>query len=258
MRGSRSGVFGGQDLSVLVPCFNEESTVATILRRIRDALPSAEIIVVDDGSTDKSHEIVSELCEPLDLQLECLSRNSGKGSAVRSGLALATRPWVVIQDADLEYDPTDLRSLLSSAREWHEGSHSDVACYGSRYLTSGKAPDGNLAAYFATRFIGFTQWLLFGRWLTDPLTCYKLLPTDLMRRLRLESHGFELCAEMNAKLFSLAVPIQEAPIGYQPRNFAEGKKIGAYDFFRLLKALIRVWVSTAQRRVMGESKNGLK
>lgn len=245
--GSELAILGEQDLTVLVPCFNEETTVATILRRVRAALPIAELIVVDDGSTDDSAGIVMELRDALDIKFKRLPQNSGKGAAVRAGLALATRAWVVIQDADLEYNPDELPSLLSSASELHREIHSDVASYGSRYLTAGRAPGGNIAAYFATRFIGFAQWAMYGRWLSDPLTCYKLLPTELMRRLHLESRGFELCTEMNGKLFNLKVPIQELPIGYRPRSFAHGKKIGAYDFLRLVGMLVRVRMSKGAR-----------
>jgi hypothetical protein len=229
----------GAGLSVIVPCFNEAQTVETILRSLRQFLPDAEVIVVDDGSTDQSRAVVESLADELNLRFVTREQNGGKGAAVRDGLAMATGQFVVIQDADLEYDPSDLAALYRTAAEAADHDRSTSAFYGSRYLVSAKAPEGNLAAYFATRLIAFAGWLLFGRWLSDPLTCYKLFPTDLLRQMKLTSSGFELCTEMNTKLFRMGIPIIESPISYQPRSFDEGKKIGAKDFVRLMATLLR-------------------
>ena len=229
----------GAGLSVIVPCFNEAQTVETILRSLRRTLPDAEVIVVDDGSTDQSQAVVESLADELELRLVNREQNGGKGVAVRDGLQIATGQFVVIQDADLEYDPSDLVALYRTASEASVDDHSTSAFYGSRYLVSGKAPEGNLAAYWATRLIAFAGWVLFGRWLSDPLTCYKLFPTDLLRQMKLTSSGFELCTEMNTKLFRMGIPIVESPISYQPRSFDEGKKIGAKDFVRLMATLVR-------------------
>ncbi|MGB7323436.1 MAG: glycosyltransferase, partial [Rubripirellula sp.] len=222
-----------ESLTVLVPCFNESATVGALLQRVRDALPRCQIIVVDDASTDDSADIIADLAQRLDLETVYRKSNGGKGSAVRSGLELAKADWVVIQDADLEYDPADLARMLQQIK-----SRNDVV-YGSRYLNSGKASGGLYAAYWAVQLLGCVQWLLFGRWLSDPLTCYKMLPTDLARKLQLDSRGFELCTEINAKLLRAGRAIQEVPISYQPRSYAEGKKIVAADFVRLVATMIR-------------------
>jgi dolichol-phosphate mannosyltransferase len=230
----------GNGLSVIVPCFNEAATVETILRSLRQSLPASQIIVVDDGSTDSSNSVVQSIADDLDLRSIQRKQNGGKGSAVRDGLAEATGALVSIQDADLEYSPSDLASLHQAAIEHRANGVDDLVIYGSRYLNSGKAPSGHLAAYLATRLLALVQWLLFGRWLSDPLTCYKLFPTALLRDMALTSSGFELCAEMNAKLFGRAASIVELPISYAPRSFDEGKKIGAKDFFRLIAKLLAI------------------
>jgi glycosyltransferase involved in cell wall biosynthesis len=188
------------------------------------------LIVVDDGSTDRSQEIIESLVAGLELRSVVRDRNGGKGAAVRDGLAKATGQWVVIQDADLEYDPADLALLNEVATG--SGDEDQVASvfYGSRYLHSGKSPSGHVAAYLATRLVTLVGWLLFARWLSDPLTCYKLFPTTLLRQMKLESKGFELCAEMNAKLFRFGIPIVELPISYHPRSFEERKLVRKTSF----------------------------
>ena len=228
---------GDRLLSVIVPCFNESATLESILRALRRELPHAEIIVIDDGSTDRSLLIARSLQDELTLRVIAREHNGGKGAAVRDGVAIASRDFIAIQDADLEYDPRDLRSMILAATSSSE--ELKKAHYGSRYLNSGRSPRGSVAAYVATRILALVQWILYGHWMSDPVTCYKLLDASLFRRLHLESTGFELCAEMNAKLFRLGIPIVETPISYQPRTTAEGKKIGLRDFFRLIASLLR-------------------
>ncbi len=215
----------GEFLTVLVPCHNEAATVSELLTQVRSALPDAEIVVIDDGSTDASLTIIKQLEDSLTLTVFHRGRRGGKGAAIREGLAHATRSWVVIQDADLEYDPFDLRRLALTAAQ-----NPDCAVYGSRYLDRGKAPGGSLVNYLGVRCLAVLAYLLHGRYLTDPHTCYKMLPTAMARSLALESRGFELCAEINGKLLSRQVPILEIPASYTPRPASAGKKIGARDF----------------------------
>ncbi|MGB7327295.1 MAG: glycosyltransferase, partial [Rubripirellula sp.] len=243
----------GAGLSVIVPCFNEAETVEAILRSLRQSLPQAELIVVDDGSTDRSRAVVESMVDSLSLQFVARDRNGGKGAAVRDGLVRVAGNYVAIQDADLEYDPADLAELHKAAIQANRDWGTETVVYGSRYLVAGKAPQGHLAAYLATRLIAIVAWLLYGRWLSDPLTCYKLFPVDCLRRLDLKSNGFELCTEMNAKLFRGGVQIVELPISYQPRSFDEGKKIGAKDFFRMVAALLR-WRVTPFLKLVDESR----
>ncbi len=215
----------GEFLSVLVPCHNEAATVGELLTRLRHALPAAEIVVIDDGSTDRSAAAIQELADDLRLSIVRLAERTGKGAAVRAGLALATRSWVVIQDADLEYDPDDLEQLAVTAL-----TNPDCAIYGSRYLQRGKAPGGSIIPYLGVKTLAVLAGCLYGHRLSDPHTCYKMLPTALLRRLALESQGFELCAEITAKLLRARVSILEVPISYHPRTVKEGKKIGFRDF----------------------------
>ncbi len=215
----------GEFLTVLVPCHNEAATVAELLTRLRQALPAAEIVVIDDGSTDRSAAAIQELADDLRLSIVRLAERTGKGAAVRAGLARATRSWVVIQDADLEYDPHDLARLAVTAL-----ANPACAIYGSRYLQRGKAPTGSIIPYLGVKTLAALAGCLYGHHLSDPHTCYKMLPTAMLRRLALESQGFELCAEITAKLLNARASILEVPISYHPRTVKEGKKIGFRDF----------------------------
>jgi glycosyltransferase involved in cell wall biosynthesis len=223
-------------LSVVIPVYNERRTIEPLLRQVRLVLPGAQMIVVDDASNDGSREIIQSLQDELGLEVVLSPHNGGKGSAVRLGLAQATREWVVIQDADLEYDPQDIVTLLTTAMA-EPGS----AVYGSRYLKPATNSNASRLNVLAVRLLAWWAALLYGRWLSDPHTCYKLLPTGLMQELSLQSRGFELCAEINGKLLRRRVPIIELPISYHARTAAEGKKIRWYDFFHA------AWVYFRQR-----------
>lgn len=194
-------------LTVLVACYNELATVAPLLERLRDALHDAQIVVVDDGSTDGSGGVIESLRDRLDSTVVRHERRIGKGAAVRAGLSRAQRAWVVIQDADLEYEPADLARLLQVAR-----ANPNCAVYGSRYLQRGRAPHGSLAHYVAVKTLAVVAAILYRRYLTDPHTCYKLLPASQMRDLGLQSDGFEICAEITCKLLAAGIPIIEVPV----------------------------------------------
>ena len=213
-------------LSVLIPVYNEKRTVERLLRQVRTALPEAQVIVVDDGSCDGSQEIVRSLEEDLGIEIVLLANNSGKGAAVREALSHAQRDWVVIQDADLEYDPQDLLKMLATAL-----AEPESVVYGSRYLNRAADCQASWLNVSAVKILALWAGLLYGRVLSDPHTCYKLLPTRVMQELNLQSRGFELCAEINGKLLRRRVPIIELPISYHARSLAEGKKIRWNDFF---------------------------
>jgi glycosyltransferase involved in cell wall biosynthesis len=220
-------------LSVIVPVYNEERTVEAVLARLAAGpYPDQQVIVVDDGSTDRTPQLLRAWAGRPGFLLLRHPVNRGKGAAVRTGLAHAAGDVTVIQDADLEYDPADLPELVEPLLRGE-----CEAAYGSRYLAPGRPLPWTRFRLAVVALNGLVR-LLYARRLTDVATCYKALRTDLYRRLDLRSERFELCAEMTAKLCRLGVPIREVPIGYRPRTRAEGKKIGWRDAWRFAWALL--------------------
>ena len=224
---------GSARVSVVVPCFNEAATVRELLRRLRSALPHSQVIVVDDGSTDGSSDEIRSVAGELRLETCFSPTNQGKGAAFRAGLARADREFVVIQDADLEYDPGDIMKLLSVALsgDWD-------AVYGSRYLSQGRRRGGSYWNYLAVRCLSCMLWLKQGLRLSDPATCYKLIRRDRLQAVVLRSDGFELCQELNRAAAEQHWRVVEQPIGYRPRSRADGKKIRAVDFWFALRTLL--------------------
>ncbi|HXW04632.1 MAG TPA: glycosyltransferase family 2 protein [Vicinamibacterales bacterium] len=223
-------------LSVVIPAHNEERFIGELLRQLSavDLQPlglAREVIAVDDGSSDRTAEIVRGF---PDVRLHRLPRHAGKGAAVRAGLDLATGDLLLIQDADLEYDPRDhvpmLRALLAGRGE---------AVYGSRYLEAGRRPSQSVLAYLGGRSLSPFGWLCTGRWLTDPATALKLFPRALLASLALSTSGFELDHEITAKVLARGCRIAEVPVRYRPRSRAEGKKIGVKDWFVACGTFIR-------------------
>jgi dolichol-phosphate mannosyltransferase len=229
-------------LSIVIPAYNEAAFIGTLLTQIAavdlsDLGVERETVVVDDGSQDDT----AAIAETHGVRV-LRQRNGGKGSAVRAGLAAATGTHVLIQDADLEYDPRDYVPMLAALRRAGDG----IVVYGSRYLTAspdGRAPRMRVGpwpaqswpAFLGGRSLSVAAWLTTGRFLTDTVTALKLFPRDLVAGLGLETSGFELDHEISAKVLARGVPIVEVPIGYRPRSKAEGKKIGARDWWRALR-----------------------
>jgi dolichol-phosphate mannosyltransferase len=223
-------------LSVVIPAYNEERFIGTLLQQIRavDLGPlgiEKEIIVVDDYSADRTSEIVSGFPE---VRLHRQSVNGGKGKAVRQGIATATGELLIIQDADLEYDPSDYVPML---RAFLDGK-GDVV-YGSRYLGRGRHPQQSLAAYLGGRSLSVACVLATGRFLTDTVTAYKLFRRSDLAALDLQTSGFELDHEITARLLARGLKIVEVPIRYAPRSREEGKKIGLRDWFIALRTFHR-------------------
>jgi len=216
-------------LSVLVPVYNERETVIPILEKVLAVELPKEVILVDDGSTDGSAELLSDFArthpEVTVLRHSC---NRGKGAAIRTALSHATGDVVVIQDADLEYDPQDFPRLLAPIAR----GEADMV-YGSRIR--GRNPMSYLRYYLGGRLVSLAASLLYGRWITDEPTCYKMIRRDVLADVDLESEGFEFCPEVTAKLLRAGARYREVPIRYYPRSIAEGKKIRARD------GLIAVW-----------------
>jgi dolichol-phosphate mannosyltransferase len=223
-------------LSIVIPAYNEERFIGTLLERIRavDLAPlglQKEIIVVDDCSGDRTSEIVSGFSE---VRLHRQEVNGGKGKAVRQGIAMATGELLIIQDADLEYDPSDYVPMLRALVD----GKGDVV-YGSRYLGRGRHPQQSLAAYLGGRSLSVACVLATGRFLTDTVTAYKLFRRSDLASLDLETTGFELDHEITARLLARRLTIVEVPIRYTPRSREEGKKIGLRDWFIALRTFYR-------------------
>ncbi len=211
-------------LSIIIPVYNEEATLEEIIKRVRTTGLVHEIIVVDDGSTDSSSTILSQLqnSAPPSLRILRHERNRGKGAAIQTGLAAVTGRLVLVQDADLEYDPDDYPALLAPFAD-----PAVEVVYGSRNLR--RNPRSSFAFYWGGRLLSWiTNWL-YGTHITDEATCYKMIKTELLRDMGLETDGFEFCPEVTAKLLRRGVPIHEIPVSYNPRSWEEGKKIQWYD-----------------------------
>jgi dolichol-phosphate mannosyltransferase len=218
-------------LSIVIPAYNEERFIGRLLEQIKavDLAPlgiQPEIIVVDDCSKDRTAEIVAAV---PGVRLHRMDRNGGKGRAVRAGIASATGEYLIIQDADLEYDPRDYIPMLKPLLE----GRADIV-YGSRYLGRGRHANQSLAAYLGGRSLSLVGWLATGRYLTDTVTALKLFRRDELAALPLETSGFELDHEITARMLARKRRIVEVPIRYYPRSRAEGKKIGLRDWFRAL------------------------
>jgi len=216
-------------LSVIIPVYNEASTIRQVLERINAApLPPGmerEIVAVNDGSSDGSEKVLEELrAEGLIQALHSEKQNRGKGYALRQGFKEATGDYLIIQDADLEYQPEDFGRLLEPVL-----SGKAEVVYGSRFW--GDAKGMSLAHNLGNRLLSWTNFLLFGRYLSDPYTCYKLIPVPVAKGLGLVSDGFEIEAEITAKLQKKGLKLVEVPITYRGREFSQGKKIKKWDGF---------------------------
>jgi dolichol-phosphate mannosyltransferase len=184
---------------------------------------STEIIVVDDCAADRPREIVRGIDG---VRLFRLASNSGKGAAVREGIAHATGDYLIIQDADLEYDPQDYLPMMRAILE----RRADVV-YGSRYLGKGRHAGQSLAAYVGGRSLSLVMLATTGKYLTDTVTALKLFPRALLPSLTLQTKGFETDHEITAKVLARGLRIVEVPVTYKPRSKEEGKKIGLRDWF---------------------------
>ncbi len=222
-------------LSIIVPVYNEASTVTAVIQRLLavDLPVPREIVVVNDGSTDRTREVLDALPQrPGVLKIVHAERNAGKGAAVRLGLAQSNGSIIAIQDADLELDPAQLSSLVAPIV-----SGAAEVVYGSRFLNGrSSAPIVTIAA---NRFLTAVTNLLFGGRLTDMETCYKIMRASVARSLGLESNRFDIEPEITAKLLLHGYRIHELPVTFQPRLRSEGKKINWRDGIHAVRVLLR-------------------
>ena len=221
-------------ISIIIPVFNEQATIAEVLARVLAVDLDKQVIVVDDGSTDGTSELLEEWGkrQPDWVTVQRHAKNQGKGVAVRTGLAEVTGDCVIIQDGDLEYDPRDYSRLLAPLIEGQAR-----VVFGSRLL-------GNNPRMFFAQRVGMVvlTWLsnlLYGASLTDMETCYKLFARDVVAGMTLTSDRFNVEPELTAKVLRQGLDIVEVPIAYTGRTYADGKKINGRDFLSAVWTLIR-------------------
>ena len=219
-------------LSVIMPVYNEATTVLEGIERVLALSLPLELIAVNDGSTDASAAIMAGVRDP---RFKMLSepKNRGKGWAIRRAIEVARGDVVIIQDADLEYDPSDYEQLLTPIKEGRA-----LVVYGNR-LHSGNTRFSYLRYLLGGMLLTFVTNLLYGCSLHDEPTCYKLMDARILKALRLQCVGFEFCPEVTAKVCRLGYRIVEMPISYTPRNYEEGKKIHFMDGLKALWVLFR-------------------
>ena len=217
-------------LSVIIPIYNEEATLEELVARVQAVELEKELILVDDGSTDGTVEILHrwEANLPPNMTILHHDRNHGKGAAVATGLEHVTGDLVIIQDADLEYDPQDYHKLVAAF-----DTPEQKVVYGSRNLQ--RNPRSSWSFYWGGRLLSWVTNLLYGSRITDEATCYKVFRTEALKEIGVESTGFEFCPEVTAKALRRGWDIREVPIHYNPRLWDEGKKIKWYD------GLVAVW-----------------
>jgi glycosyltransferase involved in cell wall biosynthesis len=222
-------------LSIVIPCYNEAKTIRAIVERVRAApVADKEIIVVDDCSRDGTRDLLRTQLAPLVDKVIYHEVNRGKGAALRTGFAAATGDIVIVQDADLEYDPSEYPRLIQPIVE----GRADVV-FGSRF--QGGQP--HRVVYFwhmvGNKFLTLCSNMCTNLNLTDMETCYKVFRREVLQRIRIEEERFGFEPEITAKVAKLGVPIYEVGIGYYGRTYAEGKKIGWRDGFRALWAIFK-------------------
>jgi dolichol-phosphate mannosyltransferase len=218
-------------LSVLIPTYNEAKTLPALLDRVLSVPLEKELIIVDDGSTDDTGRLLESYQNRKDIRILRHDRNRGKGSAVRTAIPNITGEVAVIQDADLEYDPLDFPHLMEPIRRGEAR-----VVYGVRRFS----PYSYWTYALGGKFLSLLTSLLFGQYLRDVNTCYKMIDATLLRALPLEGKGFDLDLEITARIARQGIRIHEIPIGYRPRSFQEGKKIRWRDGAAAIGVLVRL------------------
>ncbi|KMQ50919.1 Glycosyl transferase, family 2 [Chitinispirillum alkaliphilum] len=226
-------------LSVIIPCFNEEATLKTCVKRLieieSDDTFKLEIVIVDDGSSDKSRSIISELDNDYPQVTSIFHvKNQGKGAAISSGIGHVTGDFVCIQDADLEYDPRDLKCLLGPLVE----NKADVV-FGSRFTSNGPHRVLYFWHYMGNKFLTFLSNMFTDLNLTDMETCYKVFRRSIIQKITIREKRFGFEPEIVAKIAHQDVRVYEMGISYHGRTYKEGKKIGMKDGFKALYCIFR-------------------
>jgi len=219
-------------LSIIIPVYNEKANIAAVIDAVKTVDLPKEIIVVDDGSTDGTSEILESYKDDETIRIHSSVLNFGKGTAIRVGLKYVTGDIVVIQDADLEYDPQQIPELIKPIVD----GKADVV-YGSRFKGSIKGM--KFANWLANRILVIAANVLYRAGISDEATCYKAFRADIIKSLQLKCTRFEFCPEVTAKVRKRGIPIHEIPIRYTGRTVAEGKKVAWKDGFEAIWILIK-------------------
>ncbi len=226
-------------ISIVIPVFNESKTIYKILKKISSIQKiKKEVIVINDGSTDNTKDIIEKKCLGLFNKLISYKQNKGKGYACRKGLKSATGKIIIIQDADLEYDPTDYKKLIDPILQ-----KKTKVVYGSRVLKGGvrlrpKSLDV-VVRLAANYFLTFLSNLLNRHQLTDAHTCYKVFDSSLIKKIKLQENGFNFCPEITAQFSKINEDIHEVPINYFGRTHDQGKKIYFSDGIQAIYAILK-------------------
>ena len=221
------------NITVLIPVYNEIKTIEEIIRRVQSMELANEILIVDDGSQDGSRDLLLKMDGHDGIRVLLHERNQGKGAAVRTGIKAAKGDIIIIQDADLEYDPRDYPDLLRPLEE----NLADVV-YGSRFLGGPRRPT-MFWHMVANKLLTFMTNILYDTILTDMETGYKVFRREVVEDMPLHAKRFEFEPEFTAKILKRKVRIFEVPISFNPRDYSEGKKIGINDAFEAVWALLK-------------------
>ena len=220
-------------LSVIIPVYNEVESIETILKRVQDTKLASEILIVDDGSKDGTRDILKKLDGKKGVRVILHEKNQGKGAAVRTGMTSATGDVLLIQDADLEYDPRDYPDLLKPIEE----GVADVV-YGSRFL--GRARRVTMFWHqLANQLLTLITNILYNTILTDMETGYKVFRREVMSGMTIRANSFNFEPEFTAKILKRKYRIFEVPITFNPREYSQGKKIKMHDAFEAVWALLK-------------------
>lgn len=228
-------------LSIVIPCYNEKSTILKIIKKINKVKINKEIIIIDDGSEDGTQNILKKINKKKNNinKIILKKKNCGKGSAIQKGQKFINGKYVIIQDADLEYNPNDYKKIIKKFKS----DRKIKSVYGSRVLKGAKRKRPKkilfLFTIFANKILTLITNLLYNQKLTDAHTCYKSFESKIFKKIKIQSKGFEFCPEITAKISNMKIKIYEVPINYFARTYSEGKKISLIDGFLAIKTLFK-------------------